>query len=187
MNPTTTAVHRRIEQIAAELLDALPDVEFGASEKAEAQRFAAMWPDMDTLASRAAERTSPMTAMLFECGPNLAIIHATITDVLLSPMRPPWQWCPHRDSFFGEQVVCIPAMRAAGCPSCALALARLSRDRLATDHRRDVCGVDSNLLTPRALPFAAAVVSMFTGSCCDPLFDYAVPLDFRTFNPGGAA
>ena len=54
MNPTTTAVHRRIEQIAAELLDALPDVEFGADEKAEAQRFAAMWQ-----AAIAAEQGQP--------------------------------------------------------------------------------------------------------------------------------
>lgn len=175
---TTATTHRRIEQIAAAFIDLLPSIESNPDTMAKAGALAALEPGFARMAAGAARLAAigETTTLVSRCrGPELAISQAVIVDVLYGKTRPGLTWCPHRHTFDGDPLLVSAALRYAGCTPCCITRAEGAAKLLAADSTCDVCGGDNGKVRPRLMPHAAAMVSIYTGRCCDPLFDFDTP------------
>jgi hypothetical protein len=106
-------------------------------------------------------------------------MHAAVVDTLFGRERKPVRWCSHRAGRSTDGPTLVhAALRFAGCPSCCTVEYGLHAARLEADNACDVCGeVDvSGTVRPRVLPLGPMLVTLHTGPCCDPLFDYASPV-----------
>jgi hypothetical protein len=181
----TEAVHRRVEQLAAALLDMAPAAERDPAVLAGAAAFAAVqarnMSTLDAAAVRYAEHHGTARVVAYERGRPLALMQATLADVVLGRDRPPITWCAHRSFIDTRPAFIVAALRFAGCPTCVQERTSAAAAELEHDTQCDVCGADHGLVTERVVPFAYATASVYTGPCCDQLFDYAAPVVTRTY------
>jgi hypothetical protein len=182
----TTEAHERIERFAATLLDLAPMIEadpassVAATARADAER--ANQYAFGALARAAALHHGSATVHGYTRGPELALLHAAVIDVLMGNDRPKLQWCRHRDGLTDDRLTLINvATRFAGCPICTDEHNREHFDELDADSTCDVCGADHGIVTPRLYPSGAMLVSVHTGPCCDELFGYVQPVASTTY------
>lgn len=175
---STATTHRRIEQLAAAFIDMLPTLKASPAMQAKAIETALLEPsytEMCGIAAAIAAYGNQGTLVSRLRGGSAALSTAALVDVLFGRQRQPLTWCPHRSTIDGDPVMVAAVLRHAGCPSCFASRTKAADEQLATDTVCDVCGADDGKVTPRLMPFAATMVTLFTGKCCDPLFDYETP------------
>jgi hypothetical protein len=171
-------VHRRVEELAAALLDSAddhqPDPESATAWHRSSARLATAVVGIAAREGRATLRSMPY-------GPRNALAIAATTEMVLSPDREPIAWCEHRPDRLRstDDVTVNVALRYAGCPSCVQAFSALFADVLTADNCCDLCGVLADELTPVMVPYGPAVVGAF-------MCDESVAL-IRYDSPGAAS
>lgn len=175
----TTDAHQRIEALAAAMLDIVDkmaaDPTVLAAMIARAECEAAIVPLLEQIACAEAAAKGSATLLRFERGSGLVLMHTAVIDTLFGRDREPLRWCPHRTPATTELTLIHAALRFAGCAQCATAENLEHAERMATDNSCDVCGAVDEMVSPRTLQLGPALATIFTGACCDELFDYAKP------------
>ncbi len=73
------------------------------------------------------------------------------------------------------------ATRFAGCVDCVRDHLLEHDADLRTDTACDVCGADNGTVSQRLVPWCGALVSIWTGECCDELVEYGEPEATTTY------
>lgn len=181
----TVETHRRIERLAAAMLDMVAGLECDPAMFAQMAECATVQAGyrsvLDSMAVTYAAHAGRGTVVEYERGRPLALMQATLTDVMFGRDRVPLTWCEHRTLFDTRTTMIVAALRYAGCPTCVQARTTAALASLTVDTACDVCGADHGIVTERVVPFGYALASVYTGRCCHDLFTYATPVRTTTY------
>gem|GEM_PF-2786440 len=189
MNPTET-VHQRIEALAAALIDITSHLDLTDPATLEhLRRYAPTGSGavLNETAIRLAADGERPSLVAYNTGPELALLQATLADISFSKARATLTYCQHITSITDAPCMVFAPLRRVVCPVCVpLICTPEIKTQLDNDNACDVCGADRGSVTPRILPLGpVAYVNMFTGPCCDELFNYVEPVRTRTYRKVG--
>jgi hypothetical protein len=179
----TRAVHRRIEELAARLLDLMPAGTTAPPQTSgvDAQTSLMMQVSIDLacLTDQPVEVVRPAT----DAQAN-ALRTAVWTDVMEHPSRPAMRRiCPH-DPPAGQPLVAVLDLRWRfyGCAACVAVEIELHREQMPDDDHCDVCEQPSDRLRPQMLSWGGPAAWLGTYHACPACMDltlYAAPGDQR--------
>lgn len=184
MTPTEAA-HRRIEQIALELLDRSADEAGEATAPlAAAIRLAERTvaePALECIGVALAATSGRATKNTYRRGPKLALACAAVTWTLHEGPFSILDWRATKN----ELLFVVPALRTAAPAAEIVELGEAAEAALAGDTSCEVCGVDSGVVTPYATTMGVAVLLLHVGPCCRWLFAYPEPVDTAVYRRVG--